>query len=129
MTNYSNNHYNPDLKMTARKLRKTSASAAEKLLWKRCLSRRQMGERFLRQRSIDQFIVDFFAPRIGLIIEIDGSSHLFKGHEDSLKEERLVYLGYHILRLSESEVIYNVETTVSRIDYSIYCLQQIKGLR
>ena len=69
---YSNNHYNKNLKEFQRELRTTRVSRAEKQLWKAVLSRNQTGERFLKQRPIDNFIVDFFAPEIGLIIEIDG---------------------------------------------------------
>lgn len=69
---YSNIHYNKNLKEFQRELRTTRVSRAEKQLWKAVLSRKQTGERFLRQRPIDHFIVDFFAPEIGLIFEIDG---------------------------------------------------------
>ena len=66
-----NNHYNKNLKEFARELRTQSVSKAEKRIWKIILSREQTGVRFLRQRPIDRFIVDFFAPRLKLIIEID----------------------------------------------------------
>jgi very-short-patch-repair endonuclease len=66
---YSNNHYNKNLKEFARELRTKTVSKAEKYIWKAVLSRKQTGERFLRQRCIDYFIVDFFAPELRLIIE------------------------------------------------------------
>ena len=36
-----------------------------------------VGVKFLRQRPILNFIVDFFAPEIKLAVEIDGSQHYF----------------------------------------------------
>lgn len=60
---YSNNHYNKNLKEFQRELRTTTVSRAEKQLWKAVLSRKQTGERFLRQRPIDHFIVDFLARK------------------------------------------------------------------
>ena len=118
-----NNHYNPNLKEFAHELRTLSVSKAEKYIWKAVLSRKQTGERFLRQRSIDNFIVDFFAPEIKLIIEIDGSSHLNKGKYDYFRQTKLENLGYIILRFSEGEVIQNIASVKERIDYAIVCLK------
>lgn len=124
MTYYSNHHYNPRLKLLARKLRKTSKSNAEKALWKFHLSRRQSGVRFLRQRSIDRYIVDFFAPEIGLIIEIDGSSHAAKGEYDRIREKALQAFGYRLIRFTESEVLNDKEGVLRRLNHTIFCLKQ-----
>ena len=83
---HNNNHYNKNLREFARELRTQSISKAEKYIWKVVLSRKQTGERFLRQRPIFNFIVDFFAPEIGLIIEIDGSSHKNKAEYDFYRQ-------------------------------------------
>ena len=120
---YSNNHYNKNLKEFARELRTKTVSKAEKYLWKVLLSRKQTGERFLRQRPIDNFIVDFFAPELGFIIEIDGSSHLNKGKYDFYRQSKLESLGYVFLRFSEGEVIQNTNLVKERIDYAIFCLK------
>ena len=120
---YSNNHYNKNLKEFARELRTETVSKAEKLLWKAILSRKQTGERFLRQRPIDNFIVDFFAPALGLIIEIDGSSHINKGEYDFYRQQKLESLGYEMIRFSEGEVLQNTGVVKERIDYAIFCLK------
>ena len=122
---HSNNYYNKNLKEFARELRTETVSKAEKFLWKAVLSRKQTGERFLRQRPIDKFIVDFFAPELGLIIEIDGSSHFIKGEYDFYRQSRLESLGYVFLRFKEGEVIQNVGLVKERIDYAILCLKQL----
>jgi very-short-patch-repair endonuclease len=123
---YSNNHYNKNLKEFARELRTETVSKAEKHLWKSVLSRKQTGERFLRQRPIDHFIVDFFAPDLGLIIEIDGSSHFNKAEYDFYRQQKLESLGYVFIRYYEGEVLQNVGMVKERIDYAIFCLRQDK---
>jgi very-short-patch-repair endonuclease len=121
---YSNNHYNKNLKEYARELRTETVSKVEKFLWKAVLSRKQTGKRFLRQRPVDKFIVDFFAHEIGLIIEIDGSSHLNKGEYDFYRQRKLESLGYVFLRFKEGEVIENVDLVKEKIEYTIFCLKQ-----
>jgi very-short-patch-repair endonuclease len=121
---YSNNHYNKNLKEFARELRSETVSKAEKYLWKSVLSRKQTGERFLRQRPIDNFIVDFFAPSLGFIIEIDGSSHFNRGNYDFYRQKKLEGLGYVFLRFTEGDVIQNISEVNERIDYAIFCLRQ-----
>lgn len=120
---YHNNHYNKKLQLKARKLRTESVSKAEKRLWKRILSRKQTGERFLRQRPIDTYIVDFFAPDLGLIIEVDGTSHLLSGQYDKQRQIDLEELGYKILRFSEGIVLNNLDEVQMRISYTIQCLK------
>ena len=126
MNNFTHHHYNPRLKEFARELRTETVSRAEKILWKAILSRRQTGERFLRQRSIDKFIVDFFAPEIGLIIEIDGNSHSTKGEYDRYREDKIRSLGYELIRFSEGNVICNLDDVSERITHTIHCLRSLQ---
>ncbi|WP_430402817.1 endonuclease domain-containing protein [Fluviicola sp.] len=123
MKKFSHNHYNPKLKEYARELRTETVSKAEKVMWKGLLSRKQTGERFLRQRPITNFIVDFFAPEIGLIIEIDGNSHLNKGDYDRYREDKLVSLGYTLIRFTEGDVIQNLDVVSERVRHVIYALR------
>jgi len=54
------NNYNKNLKQLARKLRK-NPTKAETVMWREVLGEKQMMEyRFLRQRPIGNYIVDFF---------------------------------------------------------------------
>ena len=122
---YTHCHYNPELKEYARELRTETVSRAEKYLWKAVLSRKQTGERFLRQRAIDRFIVDFFCPDIKLIVEIDGNSHIDKGSYDSYRENRLKSLGYTIVRFSEGDVRNNIDIVEEQIRHAIYSLRVV----
>jgi len=125
MKNYPNHYYNERLKMYARELRSETVSRAEKYIWKALLSRKQAsGIRFLRQRPIDRFIVDFFAPEIRLIIEIDGSSHINKGEYDRYREDKLRSLGYELIRFSEGEVLQDIDRIAEQLLHVIHCLNQ-----
>jgi very-short-patch-repair endonuclease len=123
MKRFDHNHYNPRLKEYARELRTETVSKAEKYIWKGLLSRKQTGERFLRQRPIDHFIVDFFAPEIGLIIEIDGNSHWHNGDYDRYREDQLVSLGYTLIRFTEGDVLNNLDVISEQVRHVIHVLR------
>ena len=100
-----NDNYNPLLKEFACELRNNSISKSEKFIWKAALSRNQLGVKFKRQRPIDRFIVDFFCAQLGLIVEIDGSSHFNTAEYNYYRQNRLENLGYTFLRFNEGEVM------------------------
>ena len=121
---HSNNYYNKKLLANARELRSVNATKAERFLWKSFLSKKQSGERVLRQRPILNFIVDFFIPDIKLIIEIDGSSHLSKASHDSFRQTELQKHGFTIIRFKEGDVLNNIDDMCQKISHAIYCLKE-----
>ena len=64
--------YNPKLAPIARRLRK-NLTESEKPLWSRLRGKQLLDIQFNRQKPIGDYIVDFYAPKVKLIIEIDGS--------------------------------------------------------
>jgi len=64
--------YNPKLKDRAKELRK-NMTKAEKKIWFEFL--KDWKYRVLRQRLIDNFIVDFYCNDLSLVIEIDWDTH------------------------------------------------------
>ncbi|TYC01378.1 MAG: endonuclease domain-containing protein [Kosmotoga sp.] len=80
--------YNPKLKELARELRKNS-TLAEVLLWNELKKKKLKGYRFIRQKPIGNYIVDFFCKELFLAIEIDGSTHYEKGEEDIRRQKEL----------------------------------------
>ena len=64
--------HNSKLTENARRLRK-EMTKEERRLWYEFL--RSYPVRFLRQKVIDHFIVDFYCHQARLIIELDGSQH------------------------------------------------------
>jgi very-short-patch-repair endonuclease len=107
--------YNNKLKQRSRDLRNES-TLAEVLLWKE-LKNQKIGFEFLRQKPIDNYIVDFFCKKLMLVIEIDGSSHDLKGVEDTFRQGQLESFGMYFLRFTNDEVkkdLYNVVRKIKR---------------
>ncbi len=108
--------YNPKLKDRARKLR-SSMTNAEVKLWKYLRMRQIAGVKFLRQRPIGDYIVDFYAPETKLIIEVDGGQYYEdKGLEyDEIRDAYLKRLSLKVLHVSNLDVLYNIEGVVKKI--------------
>ena len=100
-------HYNPKLKTLARNLRKNS-TLSEVLLWNQLKGRRIKGYQFMRQKPIDNFIVDFYSSKLKLVIEIDGVSHIEKSFMDKKRQNKLEALGLTVLRFSDLDVKKNM---------------------
>ena len=97
-------HYNPKLKPLATKLRNNS-TLSEVLLWEEIKNRKILGYKFLRQKPIGNYIVDFFCNELKLVIEIDGDSHDEENFEyDMKRQNRLESIGLTVLRFDDLEV-------------------------
>ena len=118
-----NNFYNKDLKLFSRTLRTQSVSRAEKQLWLSVLKSNKIGVKFNRQRPIDHFIVDFFSKELGLIIEIDGNSHDNNAKYDRYRQDRLIALGFTLLRFQEGEVLNQIDEVAGKINHAVHCLR------
>ncbi len=79
--------YRKDLKTIARRLRK-DATFPERLLWSK-LRRKQLGIRFLHQRPVGDYVVDFHCPDAALVIEVDGRSHEGQSEADTIRQRFL----------------------------------------
>lgn len=107
--------YNPKLNSRARELRK-NMTEAEKKLWFNYL--RKFKCRVLRQRPIDNYIVDFYCPKLRLVIEIDGDTH-FTEEGKQYDEERTATLegyGLKIIRFLNTQVMQNLEMVCEEIE-------------
>ena len=112
--------YKPTLKEIARGLRNNS-TLGEVLLWKKLRNKQMLGYDFHRQKSLDQFIVDFFCHELNLAIELDGSSHETDEaqEKDAARQKRLESLGVKFLRFKESDVRKNMRTVLETIEHWI----------
>ncbi len=110
--------YNPALKEKARTLR-NNMTPAEKHLWYDYLSRHTL--RFLRQRPIDNYIVDFYCPELRLVIEVDGDTH-FSDQAESDDAERTKVLESHglkVIRFTNWEIMAQFDGVIGSIEESI----------
>ena len=111
-------HYQKYLNPFARKLRQ-GGNLSEVILWNE-LKCKKLGYRFLRQRPIGKYIVDFFCHALNLAIEIDGSaSHDNKIETDDVRQRTLELSGIKIIRFRDAEVRYNLEGVVENIKSQI----------
>ena len=105
---------NQNLKGYASDLRK-AGSLPEALLWREIKNKQINGLNFNRQIVIGNYIVDFFCPKVGLVIEIDDKTHDFKGEYDEKREKFLLSLGLTTLHVSAKEVLRDVSSVVDCI--------------
>ena len=84
---------------------------AEAFLWYR-IRNGQLGCKFRRQYGIEKYIVDFYCPKLKLIIEIDGDVHFYEKNiaADKEREKYFRKLGLKIVRYINLDVIKNIES-------------------
>ena len=85
----------------------TNMTPEERKLWYEFL--REQPLRFMRQRPIDRFIVDFYCAKAKLVIELDGSQHFEdEGSEkDRERDAILEAYGIKVLRIPNNAVRQN----------------------
>ena len=107
--------HNPDLTANARNLRK-NMTKEERHLWYDFL--RDYPVRFLRQKVIDNYIVDFYCHEARLIIELDGSQHYGPSHllADSIRTQRLENRDLHVMRIPNNAINENFSGVCAHID-------------
>ncbi|PSF29352.1 type II restriction endonuclease [Aphanothece hegewaldii CCALA 016] len=107
--------YNKNLVPRAKELR-ARMTLAEKKIWHDYL--RNFEHRVYRQRPIDNFIVDFYCPKLKLVNEIDGDSHYEENAQeyDRQRTEILEGYGLKVIRFTNAEVLTNLAGVVILIE-------------
>jgi very-short-patch-repair endonuclease len=108
--------YPKHLKSKARELRK-NLTHGERVLWSRLRGKQLLDVQFYRQKPIGHYIVDFYAPKAKLVIEVDGSQHLTRDHIGSDQQRDLYLSGMDlkVLRFNSREVLVNTDEVVEVI--------------
>jgi very-short-patch-repair endonuclease len=83
----------------------------ERALWFQ-LSGKKLGVAFKRQVVVDRFVVDYLAPSVRLVVEIDGLYHSQRVAADARRDRVLERLGYRVLRLPAELVRCNLPEAV-----------------
>lgn len=112
---YMSLEYNKKLIPFAKSLRK-NATPEENHLWYDFL--RSYPIRFQRQKTIDQFIADFYCDRAKLVIELDGSQHFTpEGHTcDEARTAAIETVGVTVLRFTNRDIDREFQAVCMRID-------------
>ena len=111
--------YNPSLNKLAKDKRQAGI-LSEVLFWQQVHKGIFYTIDFDRQRIIGNYIVDFYVKALGLIIEIDGTSHDNKTEDDLIRQKYLEDLGLKIYRILDWDVKKHIETVMFGLeDYII----------
>ncbi len=99
--------YNSELNSRAKTLRQ-NLTGAEKKLWFEYL--RGYKYRFVRQKVIGNYIVDFYCQKLKLGIEVDGETHLGGKNEqyDKVRTNELMRYGIKIVRFWNNDIFYGM---------------------
>ena len=110
--------HNKSLVSNARNLRK-NMTKEERHLWYDFL--RSYPVKFLRQKILGMYIVDFYCAEAKLIVELDGSQHYEdKGMEyDIGRTAYLEQYGVRVLRIPNNEVNQNFSGVCTCIDIAV----------
>ena len=94
----------------------------EVLFWKQVAKGCFHGIDFDRQRIIGNYIVDFYVKWLGLVVEIDGSSHDGKEDYDREREAYLLSLGLRVFRIQVKDIMQRMQTVLVGLEE--YILEQ-----
>lgn len=110
--------HNKRLVTVAKNLRK-SMTKEERHLWYDFLKGYE--HRFLRQKIIGNYIVDFYCPKAKIVVELDGSQH-YQPEERQKDLERTCFLSRYqicVIRIPNNEVKYNFRGVCEYIDLQV----------
>lgn len=99
--------YNDKLKQNAKELMKAGI-LSEELFWQQVHKKKFYNIDFDRQRIIGNYIVDFYVKSLGLIVEIDGSSHNDKYEYDDKRQKYFESLDLKVYRINDLDVKFHL---------------------
>jgi very-short-patch-repair endonuclease len=105
--------YDPKLLAKAKEMRK-NMTPAERKLWGFL---RTFPLKMWRQKPISHFIVDFYCPKLKLVIEIDGDSHFTEEGKAYDQERTQILEGYDlkVVRFTNDQVLHEFEVVCEEI--------------
>jgi very-short-patch-repair endonuclease len=97
---------------------RTAPTTSEALLWA-ALRGSRLGVGFRRQAVIGPFIVDFLAPSVRLVVEVDGAYHALRSRADERRDRFLCRAGYRVIRFSALQVSRDLPGVIQAIARTI----------
>ena len=118
-------NYNKSTEKEKRRSLRNEMTYCENIMWIH-LRRKQLGVRFLRQYSVDQFVIDFYSPEIKLAIELDGSVHdnLDQKAYEVKRQNYIEKFYITFLRITNDELMGNANRAFKKIEDTIRELKQ-----
>jgi very-short-patch-repair endonuclease len=107
--------YNKKSEQSNRRELRFKQTLAEKTVWIYIRKKQIENIRFLRQYSVNKYILDFYAPEIKLGIEIDGDSHIGMEQYDKYRQDNIEKYRIKIIRFSNEQVLNSMEKVIKNI--------------
>lgn len=106
----------PRLLKYSRELR-SNMTDSEIILWRYLRKKQILGIKFTRQKPIGNYIADFYASSINLVIEIDGEGHFSQQGllDDSKRDDYLNNLSLTVLRFTNLDIFKNLSVVLDEI--------------
>lgn len=117
--------YNKHRHKAFRQHLRRSSTEAERKLWQYIRYRQISGYKFRRQFGVGRFVLDFYCPELRLAIEVDGTIHETPEHEcyDAARDQWLSDRGILVVRLTNAEVLGNINGVLERIHEVVFARQ------
>ena len=106
---------NKDLLSRSRSLRKGYV-LSEVVFWKQVRNKEFYQIDFDRQKIIGNYIVDFYIKSLGIVIEIDGSSHNDKEDYDNKRQLFLESLDLVVYRISDYRIKNDLRNVMKELE-------------
>lgn len=121
-------HYNKKSEQQKRRSLRNNLTYCEKIVWLH-LRKKQLGYRFLRQYSVDHFVIDFYCPELKLAIELDGDIHNLPEQKDYdiARQKYLEAFGIKFIRIKNEEFLGNPNKAFSKIEKKIVLIVKKKS--
>lgn len=112
--------YHLKLKLNSRKLR-NNMTDAERRLWYHLRQKQVCNIQFYRQKPIGNYIVGFYAPKVRLVVEVDGGQHFEKKGLlcDKRRDAFLSSLNLKILRFDNRQVLLHIKQVMEVIFFEV----------
>ncbi len=101
-----------------RKQLRNRATEAEKILWS-CLKNDNLKHKFIRQYSVEGYVVDFYCPDSRLAIELDGEQHKNNVEYDEYRTRLLNAWGIKLIRFWNWEIKENLTQVLKKIELAL----------
>ena len=121
-------HYNKKSEQEKRRSLRKNMTYCEKIVWSN-LRKRQLGYRFLRQYSVDHFVIDFYCPELKLAVEVDGASHNDPDRQkkDNSRQKYLESFNIIFVRIKDEDLIGNPNQAFMKVEDAIKLLKKTQN--
>lgn len=107
----------PPLKPRRKQLR-NRATEEERILWS-CLKNNNLRHKFIRQYSVEGYVMDFYCPEKRLAIELDGEQHVQNLEYDNYRTRYLKAFNIKVIRFWNWEVKNNLTEALHKIELAL----------